>query len=267
MCCFDRCLFPNPVSIDSDFLETSGHAVSNQARPVRIETTSSFSARTSPSSESPRLAKTPITLTGFGDAVRLPAAGSNAGDLFPVLRVNPSIGRAFLAEEDQPGRDAVVLLSDKIWRGRFGADSTILGKTITLDGVGHKVTRHPALPVSISLPSAELWLPLAVRNDMHNISFRPALGRLRPGVAERQALAELDTFVSRRPIEPGERKSEMAVTEILPLKRSAGGQYPQIVTGFRRRRHVRAADRVCECGQSLLIGAPRANRRCPCAPR
>ena len=69
------------------------------------------------------------SLTGAGDPVQLPAANVTA-DFFSVLRVKPAIGRGFLAGEDQPGRDKVVILGDKLWRARFNADPAISGKTI-----------------------------------------------------------------------------------------------------------------------------------------
>src|ERR1700688_1153685 len=71
------------------------------------------------------------TLTGAGDAARVPTAMVTSS-FFPVLEVNPAMGRTFLPEEERQGNNRVALLSDKIWRDRFGANPNILGKTITL---------------------------------------------------------------------------------------------------------------------------------------
>ena len=60
-------------------------------------------------------------------------------EFFRVLRVQPSMGRGFLPDEDQPGRDHVAILSGKLWRSRFGGSSLILGKTIKLDGENRTV--------------------------------------------------------------------------------------------------------------------------------
>jgi predicted permease len=156
-----------------------------------------------------------VTLTGAGDAVRVPAAMITSS-FFPVLRVNPAMGRAFLPEDEQPGGSGVALLSDKLWRSRFGADPNILGKTIALDGSGHKVVG--IMPADFKFPyEAELWLPLAVVNDPHNTFSRPAVGRLRPGVSAPQAQAELEALSRHLPVEPGQSKNDMAL-EILPLK-------------------------------------------------
>jgi putative ABC transport system permease protein len=155
-----------------------------------------------------------VTLTGAGDAVRVQAAMVTSS-FFPVLQVNPKIGRAISPEEEHPGNQQVVLLSDKLWRGRFGADPNILGKTITLEGSGHNVIG--VMPAGFAFPNdAELWLPLAVGGDPLNTYFRPAVGRLRPHASQQQALAELEALAQRLPIEPGESRSSL-VPEILPL--------------------------------------------------
>ena len=79
-----------------------------------------------------------MTLTGAGDAVRVPAAMVTSS-LFSMLQVRPAMGRAFLPEEERPGKGRVAVLSDKLWHDRFGADPGILGKRITLDGAGYSV--------------------------------------------------------------------------------------------------------------------------------
>jgi hypothetical protein len=113
-----------------------------------------------------------VTLTGAGSAVRVPAAMVTSS-FFPVLQVNPAVGRAFLPEEERQGGSGVTLIGDKLWRSRFGADPNILGKTIVLDGIGRTVTG--IIPPGFAFPyDAELWLPLEVRDDLGNSFFRPA---------------------------------------------------------------------------------------------
>jgi predicted permease len=155
-----------------------------------------------------------VTLTGVGDAVRLPVAMITPS-LLPTLRVNPAMGRVFLPDEDQPDRSGVALLGDKLWRGHLGADPNILGKTITLDGIPRRVIG--VMPAGFTFPyDAELWLPVAVGDDPHNSFFRPVVGRLKPGVSAQQAQAELEAFAGHVPKRTGE-KSALA-SEIRPLK-------------------------------------------------
>jgi putative ABC transport system permease protein len=156
-----------------------------------------------------------VTVTGAGDAVRVPAARVTSG-FFPMLHVNPAMGRTFVPAEEQPGNRQVALLSEKFWRSRLGADPNILGKTVTLEGSGHRVIG--VMPAGFAFPNdAELWLPLAVADDPNNSFFRPVIGRLRPSVTEPQARAELQALAQRLPIRNRERRSGM-VAEILPLK-------------------------------------------------
>jgi putative ABC transport system permease protein len=110
----------------------------------------------------------------------------------------------------------VILLSDKIWRGRFGADPNILGKTITLDGFAYSVIG--VMPPDFAFPhEAALWLPLEVGGDPHNTYSRAVIGRLRPSVSPQQAQAELEAFAKHLPPGPGAGPESM-VAEILPMK-------------------------------------------------
>ncbi len=155
------------------------------------------------------------TLTGAGDAARVPTAMVTSS-FFPVLQVNPAIGRAFLPEEQRRGSNRVVVLSDKIWRSRFGADQNILGRRIAPDGDQYSVVG--VMPAGFAFPrEAEIWLPLEVGGDPNNSYMRPVVGRLRPSVSRQQALAELESFMRHLPGEHGSSQEDM-VAEILPLK-------------------------------------------------
>ncbi|HXB66692.1 MAG TPA: ABC transporter permease [Candidatus Acidoferrales bacterium] len=158
-----------------------------------------------------------MTLTGAGDPVRLQAAAVTP-DFFPTLRVNASLGRTFLADEDQKGSDQVALLSDTLWRSRFGADANVLGKTIVVDGARRKVVgvMPPGFAFGLGSPrDAGLWTPLNAAPDGHNSFSRPVVGRLKPGVTPQQAKAELDAWVRGL---PAERGRDGMLAETLPLK-------------------------------------------------
>src|SRR5216684_5648924 len=154
------------------------------------------------------------SLTGAGDPVRLTGA-SVTPEFFRVLRVQPSMGRGFLPDEDQPGRDHVVILSGKLWRNRFGASSQILGRTIKLDGENRTVIG--VMPAGFTFPTdAEIWMPLNVHIDGHNSFSRPVVGRLKPDASRWQAQAELETLAQRFFLAPGENRGDR-LAQILPL--------------------------------------------------
>jgi len=156
-----------------------------------------------------------VSLTGVGDPVRIAGAGVTA-EFFATLRVQPMIGRSFLADEDQPGRNHVTLLSDKLWRSRFGAEPRVLGQSIKLDGENFTVIG--VMPSGFKFPSdAEIWTPMNVHLDPHNSFMLPVLGRLKPGASPQQAQAELETVAQRFFLSPGENPGDR-LAKILPLK-------------------------------------------------
>jgi putative ABC transport system permease protein len=160
-------------------------------------------------------AGTRVNLTGAGDAVQIPAATVTA-EFFATLGTSAEIGRGFLAGEDQPGHDNVVVLSNKLWRERFASDRQIAGKTIKLDGIGRTVIG--VMAAGFEFPNrAEVWTPLGIRIDPNNSFTRPVIGRLRAGVSRRQAQAELETFAQRLPVRAGENDKD-ATAQIIPLK-------------------------------------------------
>jgi predicted permease len=155
------------------------------------------------------------TLTGAGEAARLPTVDVTSS-FFSVLEVNPAMGRAFLPAEEKHGSNRVVLLSDKVWRNRFGADANILGKAITLDGIAYSVIG--VMPVDFGFPhEAALWLPLEVGGDPGNFYTRAVVGRLKPQVSQQQALAEFEALAKHFPPVPVADRESM-VAEVLPMK-------------------------------------------------
>jgi predicted permease len=165
-------------------------------------------------------ASAPVTLTGVGDPVRL-ASSTVTPDFFRVLRVNAAIGRTFVPQDAQPGRDAVVLLGDALWRSRFGSNAAVVGRTITLDGVTRTVVG--ILPPGFSFPAeTALWTPLAIRIEPGMSYTRPVIGRLRPEMTRQQAQAAWETFAGGLPIHNDPTRSKW-LARIIPLKDAVVG--------------------------------------------
>ena len=156
-----------------------------------------------------------LTLSGVGDATRLLGARASA-TFFEVLGVQPALGRAFRADEDQADNDRVVILSDPLWRARFNADPAILGKTITLDGITRTIVG--VMPRGFTFPAAsQVWTPLALRLDPGNSFLFPVIGRLRADATPEQAKSELEAIARAMPPDP--RAGPITpVARIIPLK-------------------------------------------------
>ena len=120
---------------------------------------------------------------------------------FDVLRVQPALGRAFTKENETEGRHRLVVLSDGLWRRRFGGDPSIVGRTIPLEGEPYEVAgiMPPDFQYPVGVPRAtDLWVPYVVpaseriRDPTRRSHYLQTIARLKPGVSLRQAQAQMD---------------------------------------------------------------------------
>ena len=118
-------------------------------------------------------------------------------NFFSVLGLNPTLGRVFTAEEALPGGPPVILLSDGLWRRRFGADSGVVGRAVPIAG-GTAVVVGVMPPALRPLPwgSEEYWEPfrLDAGNRVRSGRYAQVIGRLRPGVTLDRAQADMSTI-------------------------------------------------------------------------
>jgi putative ABC transport system permease protein len=140
-----------------------------------------------------------FNLTGVGDPVRILGAW-NTASLFSVLGVEPSMGRVFTEEEEEPGKDLVVVLSNGLWRSRFGSNPNAIGQAISMNGANRTVIG--VMPTGFSFPDkrTEVWVPLALspqRKQARSVISYKAVGRLKPGVSMAQARADMGAIAKR----------------------------------------------------------------------
>jgi putative ABC transport system permease protein len=138
-----------------------------------------------------------LTIRG-AEPVRVTAASGTAS-LFPILGVEPSVGRAFSPEEDQPGRNHVALLSFSLWKGAFGGDRNIAGQSIQLDGESYMVVG--VLPERFSFEGKnDVWIPLGLdraKPQSRGSHYLDVLARLRPGVTLAQAADDMNRYAAQ----------------------------------------------------------------------
>jgi predicted permease len=157
----------------------------------------------------------PTVLTGDGNPERVVGQRVFA-NYFAVLGVQPLIGRTFLAEEDQPGKDRVAILSYDLWRRRFGADANVLGKSLTINGESFTIVgvMPPGLHSLVSAGERqpiEIWMPNPYRDGWTRGQYLAVTARLKPGVTLKQAQAEMDAIVLRAEQSKPERKRGFGV--------------------------------------------------------
>jgi putative ABC transport system permease protein len=138
------------------------------------------------------------TLTGDQEPELLVGSVATYG-MFATLGVRPAMGRGFDAREDQPGGDRVVVLSDGLWKRRFGGDPDITGRRLVLSGNSFTVIgvmppgfRYPVIP------NAEIWAPMQAEPTAgRGNAFLRVVGRLREGVTLAGARAEMSAIAAR----------------------------------------------------------------------
>jgi predicted permease len=180
-----------------------------------------------------------LNLTGSGEPERIPAARVSPS-LFRMLGVDAQAGRTFRDEEDDPARDDVVLLSDELWRRRFGGEPGIVGRKIQLNSRPYEVVG--VLPADFHFPKLSqlfamqveeerplLWKPFALRkeemDDMGDFNFA-CIAHLRPGVSAGQALGELNgvqAAIAGRIPEKVELRADMVALQAQITGRARGG--------------------------------------------
>jgi predicted permease len=145
--------------------------------------------------------ETDFNLTGRGEAQRLGGVQASAS-FFPLLGIQPVIGRDFLPEDDKKGAAPVVMLSERLWKNTFGSSPEILGKLLTLDGTGYTVIG--VVPQyfyfcceSMNFELGDVYVPIGSGNAfwLTQRDFHPGIrgvGRMKPGVTIRQARADMN---------------------------------------------------------------------------
>jgi putative ABC transport system permease protein len=137
-----------------------------------------------------------FNLTGAGDPASLVGARVTS-DFFPVMGVAPIEGRVFNPDEDRPGNGRVAIISERLWRDRFGSDRSIVGRPIAVNG--EPFTVLGIMPPDFQFPpgaggaAPDIWTPIAEPFHLYRgRHYMYVVARLRDGVTLAQAQAEMD---------------------------------------------------------------------------
>ena len=131
-----------------------------------------------------------MTLTDGGDPARIEGAWITH-NLFSVLRVRPALGRTFTVDEERPNGGLVVILSDALWRERFGGDSAIVGRTIRINDLPNTVVG--VMPPGVEFPGrSRAWVPLRLTGQRFDCWCFRTIARLRDGQTVETARREIE---------------------------------------------------------------------------
>src|SRR6266568_1254678 len=223
-----------------------------------------------------------VQLSGDGEPVRLNGFGITSG-YFRVLGLQPELGREFDFQAEIPGNGLQAILSDRVWRTRFGADPNIVGKKVTLNmqpftviGVMPAGTEHPGNEYHAVAygESVDVWWPFSFAGNSNNRGshFIEGIGRLKDGVSAERARSEMNAIMAQISREHGGNGTDWSVL-VVPL-------YMEIVGASRQMLMVllgsvgivlliacanaanllmaRASARQREIAVRLAMGAPRS---------
>ena len=175
-----------------------------------------------------------FTLTGRGDPEQVVGLYASA-TLLPTLGVEPLLGRNFAANEDQPGGEPVVLVSQRFWQRHFNREPAILGQAVTLDGRPYTIVGVlPEAAGSFPLNQFDAWVPrpaevpYLVPSQLNNGGFFfQAIARLRPDVSLEQARDAMSVIANGyREAHPGNVDAPTQI-EVVPLLEDAVGEQRQ----------------------------------------
>ncbi|MGJ5819754.1 ADOP family duplicated permease [Paludibaculum fermentans] len=155
-------------------------------------------------------------------------------DLFPLIGIQPALGRGFLPQEEESGQRAVVL-SNEVWRDEFGSDPALVGRSVSIDSQPHTVVG--IAPAGFAFPPGDhavrIWLTLGRDADSSTVTpvtkqrgarMLTTLARLKPGVSTTQAQAQLDVISEALARTYPDSNRNMARTRVLPAGEALAGE-------------------------------------------
>jgi len=223
-----------------------------------------------------------VQLSGDGEPERLNGFGITSG-YFRVLGLQPQLGREFDFQAEIPGNGLQVILSDRLWRSRFGADPNIIGRKVTMNmqpftviGVMPAGTEHPGNEYHAVAygESVDVWWPFSFAGNpnQRGSHFIEGIGRLKDDVSHERARAELNAIMNQIAREHGSENSGWTVL-VVPLYTELVGTSRQLLlvllgsvgivlliacANAANLLMVRASTRQREIAVRLAMGAPRS---------
>ena len=163
-----------------------------------------------------------------GEPLRVSAVETSS-NLFPVLGVRPRLGRSFAFGRALHGSAHEVVISHRLWRGRYGGDPRVLGRALRLDGILYTVVG--VMPPGFAFPDeTDVWQGLTWDLAQHSrgAHFMEAVARLRPGVEPARARTELGALMRRLAAEHPDTNQGWGAIAVPLRQQTAGSSGPAL---------------------------------------
>jgi putative ABC transport system permease protein len=171
-----------------------------------------------------------VNLTGGDQPERIESSAVSA-NFFSLLKVQPVLGPGFRPEDEKPDAEPVVVLSYGLWQRRFGGDTNIIGKTLTIEGQSASVVG--VAPRGFQFPEkAEMWGPMPLAGEDAKVRARHSLlviGRLKPDATLAEAKADLSTIASQLATEYPETNTGRGATLLTIKDQLVGDVQPALI--------------------------------------
>ena len=165
-----------------------------------------------------------FTLLG-GDAPQRIHGLRASADFFDLLGVHPALGRSFVAQEDEFGRNTVVVLSHEFWQTRFGANRGVIGQQLLLNDKNYTVIGVMPAGFTFPDPRIQVWTPMGfspAERAIRDTNFLSVIGRLRDGVTLKQARAEMNLLARQQGQQHPELNAGSEVKLVTLLEETVG---------------------------------------------
>src|ERR1041385_2620429 len=174
-----------------------------------------------------------MNLTGDGEPERVSGLAMSASSL-QILRARPALGRIFAPDEDQPGKDKVVVLTHGFWQRRFGGETNVVGRAIQLNDQSYVVVGILP-PRFLPWGRAEFVIPVAITPENANqraANYLEVIARLKPGVTVEQAGVEMNALALRLKSLYPSYKKDWGVTVVPMREQMTGATQPTLLILF-----------------------------------
>ena len=164
-------------------------------------------------------------LTGDGEPQRVNGDAVTA-NLFPLLGVQPALGRVFFEEDDKPESARTGIISYGLWQSRYGGEREIIGQEIALNGEKHTVIGVTPAGFQFMGEEIDLWVPMAFTAEAlanRGGHYLKVVARMKPGVTRAQAQADIDSIMQRLQAEYPDQVGRIGAT-VLPLSEELTGE-------------------------------------------